>query len=82
MNKAIAKYPFSGTGDYSVEFPDTMSSLVLFNDGSTDITFSTDHFTHTLKPGDVFDEWLANFTSLKITSAGGQFRGYCRSGGG
>lgn len=82
MNEPVARYPFFGTGNYSTKFPRAATYLVLFNDGQSDVTFATDTFTHTLKPGDVFDERLDPFSTLQVTSNGGVFRGYCRVGGG
>lgn len=72
---------FSGTGNLAKKFEDEREELVLINDGTADLSFTAGpYMTWTLKPGEVFDERLAEFSSLTITSTGA-YRGYVRDEG-
>ncbi|AXN39862.1 hypothetical protein [Peribacillus butanolivorans] len=68
---------FNATGNFSVKFGSEREELVVINDGASDLTFTAGYTTFTLKPGEVFDERITEFTSLTITAMG-SFRGYVR----
>ncbi|MBA9027528.1 hypothetical protein [Peribacillus huizhouensis] len=69
---------FNGTGNLSKKFVSEREELVIVNDGTSDLTFNAGPYTTwTLKPGEVFDERIAEFTYLNITGSGA-YRGYVR----
>jgi hypothetical protein len=78
-NGYISRESFSGSANMTKKFSTQMDSLFIVNDGSSDLTFSTPGFTWTLKPGEVFDEFVDPFDTLTITAIG-PFRGFVRDG--
>ncbi|WP_046214777.1 hypothetical protein [Paenibacillus wulumuqiensis] len=78
MRDPIARYPISGTADKSVNLPERASYLVLYNDGSSNVTVTVGKsFSVTIAPGDFFDERLDPFDRIKITATS-PYRGYVR----
>ena len=72
-----AKDGFTGTANKTIQLSGTAEELLLVNDGTSPLTFTTGVFTFTLGPGEVFDEGLDPFRELKITATGA-YRGYVR----
>lgn len=70
---------FSGTGDFFKQFSGDREELVVINDGDGDLSFSAGYITFTLKAGEVFDEEVNPFNSIRITTTGA-FRGFVREG--
>jgi hypothetical protein len=72
---------FSGTTNLTKKFGSNREELVIINDGTADLSFTAGLYTSwTLKPGEVFDERIAEFDSITITATGA-FRGYVRDDG-
>jgi hypothetical protein len=68
---------FEGTGNFTKNFRDTRNELVVVNDGTGNLTFTAGNTVFMLKPGEVFDEVIVPFNSIKIESSG-DFRGFVR----
>lgn len=80
---SIACYPFQGTTETVVYFDRTVNEIVIYNNGSGDLTFSAgtkhgDQFTYKLKSGDMFDESLGRISYIKILPTNGEYSGYAR----
>ncbi|MFA4137697.1 MULTISPECIES: hypothetical protein [unclassified Brevibacillus] len=70
-----AKEPFSGATDTAQIFDEPMYGFVIKNDGPSDLTFTINNYTFTVKEGEVFEEFFEPFTlvTIKTTSP---FRAY------
>lgn len=80
MAESIARNPFNGTGNQTLNFADPMVGLVIFNESSTaSLTFTAGTFTAVVRPGGAFDERINPFTKLMITTTSGDYNGYCRA---
>ncbi|MCM3205620.1 hypothetical protein [Paenibacillus illinoisensis] len=77
MADPIARYPFSGTANYTTTLASTAHYIVVFNDGSADITVKAGQFQAVVKAGDALDERVDPFTTLSITGTSA-YRGYVR----
>ena len=75
--KKRAREPFAGSANQTINFISTVEELLLINDGEASLSFTAGYFTFTLKPGEVFDEEIDPFKTLKITATGA-YRGYVR----
>ena len=69
--------PFVGSANQTIRFNNTVEELLIINDGEANLTFTAEYFTFTLKPGEVFDEEINPFKTLRITATGA-YRGYVR----
>ena len=78
MNELIARHPFAGSGSFSAKYPDSLVSIVIYNDSTEDLTFKAGPFESVVRGGDVFDERIDPFRDLTITGSGA-FHGYCRA---
>lgn len=72
-----ARNGFTGSANQTINLNGTYEELLLINDGAANLTFTAGIFTFTLGPGEVFDEEVDPFNSLKITATGA-YRGYVR----
>lgn len=77
MADPIARDPFSGTGTANVPIKNTANYIVVFNDGTADITVKAGKFVTVVKAGDALDERVDPFTTLSI-SGNSAYRGYVR----
>nr|WP_154895285.1 hypothetical protein [Paenibacillus xylanexedens] len=77
MADPIARNPFSGTGTAKVPIKNTAHYIVVFNDGTSDLTVSAGQFQTVVKGGDALDERIDPFTTLTITGTSA-YRGYVR----
>lgn len=74
MSKEMpARFPFSGSGNKTVNLPEVADYFVLFNYGSVPLTFTLSQrfrtvFSMTLGPGDVFEEQVDPFHIVQITA--------------
>lgn len=76
----IAREPFSQSGPNPIKFNGRYESLRIINTGADELTFSiSPYFSYTLTPGEVFDEQVDPFDTLKITGDG-TYRGFVRKG--
>jgi hypothetical protein len=74
----IAREPFKQGGPNPIKFNSRYESLRIINTGAGDLTFSvSDYFAYTLSPGEVFDEQVDPFDTLKI-AGNGSYRGFVR----
>lgn len=80
MADPIARNPFSGTGNKTVNLPNVATYLVVFNDGASDITVTAGQFQTVVKGGDAFDERLDPFNRVTISGTSA-YHGYVRVGG-
>lgn len=85
MKKFIASTAFKN-GDSPHVFSKHYNSLCLVNNGDSDLSFElhtnayqteTPHFNFTLAPGEVFDETVNPFSSIKVTGSG-SYKGFVR----
>ena len=78
VNEAVsAKQPFNGSSSQTFNFGSKMRGLVISNDVTTDLTFTINGETYTVKGGEVFEELFDPFTQVVIT-AQGEYRGYVK----
>lgn len=77
MSGFKARDAFSGNNSQKVRTTDVMHSLVITNDGSSNLTFKILGNTYTLRPGYTFDEELEPFNTIEITATDAYF-GYTR----
>ena len=71
VNEAIsAKQPFSGSTNQTITFASKMRGLVVSNDVLTDLSFTLNGATYTVKGGEVFEELFDPFTEVVITAQG------------
>jgi len=64
-----AKEPFSGSVNKDHTFTKAMTGFVISNDGASNLTFTINSYTFTLKPGEIFDECFEPFTQVSITTS-------------
>jgi hypothetical protein len=73
----IAREPFSGSDSYtSPKFKTKYESLVIFNTGSSNLTFTINDRTWTVPAGYAFDETVDPFDQIVVN--GSSFSGYVR----
>jgi len=78
VNEALsAKQPFSGSNNQTFNFTSKVRGLVISNDVLTDLTFTINAETYTVKGGEVFEDLFDPFTSV-IVVAQGEYRGYVK----
>lgn len=77
MTTGKARDAFSGSSNTTIKTSAVMSSLVITNDGSANLTFTVLGNTYTLRPGYTFDEELEPFSVVEI-KATDAFFGYVR----
>ena len=70
-----AKQPLNGSGNTTITFTSPMQGFVIVNDGSTNLTFTINGDTYTVKPNEKFPECFEPFTSVTIVTTGA-FRCY------
>jgi hypothetical protein len=63
-----AREPFSGTANITKIFSKSMNGFCISNDGSSDLTFTIDGDTYTVKSNEVFTEPFSPFTHVMITT--------------
>jgi hypothetical protein len=63
-----AREPFKGNANTEKTFKGEMISLYLANDGTSDVDFTINGFTFTIKAGEEFDEILDPFKKISITT--------------
>jgi hypothetical protein len=68
---------WEGTGDTNKTFDGARSSVLVSNDGASDIILTVNDMAFRIKPTEVFDEFLAPFTTLTIATAS-TYRGWVR----
>lgn len=72
-----AKDGFSGSTSKTIPFSAVMNSLVITNDGASNLTFTVLGNVYTLSPDVTFDEELEPFQSITVTATDSYF-GYVR----
>lgn len=65
---SIVKDQWNGSANITKSFASARKSLLISNDGASDLTFTVNGMTFTVKPTEVFDESFDPFTSVTITT--------------
>ncbi|WP_312117970.1 hypothetical protein [Brevibacillus reuszeri] len=70
-----AKEPFNGASNTVQVFSEPMYGFVIINDGASELTFTINNDTFTVKEGEVFEEFFEPFKQVTIV-ASAPFRAY------
>lgn len=66
----IVKDAITGSTTITKGYPTKMFGFGIVNDGTTDLSFTINSFTITVKPHETFDDLFEPFTAITITATG------------